>query len=100
MTSSKSQPPVLSNTLRDFALLRVSNVDVSPLLPAETSTRAAIERPELSRSAGSSHESVDEARAALKVYNNEKLQKSSPKCRRCRDNLTSERTVLRSVNFK
>ncbi|KAF9233498.1 hypothetical protein BU15DRAFT_53782 [Melanogaster broomeanus] len=88
MTSFRSKPLVLSNTLRDFALLRVSNVDVSSLLPAGTSTRAAIECPELSRSAGSSHESVDEVRAALKVYNNEKLQKSAPRCRRCRENLT------------
>ncbi|KAF9233502.1 hypothetical protein BU15DRAFT_53802 [Melanogaster broomeanus] len=93
--SSKSKPLALGNTLRDLALLRVSNVDLSSFLPVETSTSAATESPEVSVSAARSHEFVDEARAALKVYNSGELQKKRAEVQKVQGELDE---VLRGLS--
>lgn len=76
MSSSKSKPLPLSDTLRDLALLRASGVDFSNVLSQEASTRAnTTEPPKLLRSTERSHEFVNETRGALRVYNSGELQK-------------------------
>ncbi|KIJ67480.1 hypothetical protein HYDPIDRAFT_108256 [Hydnomerulius pinastri MD-312] len=73
--SSKSKPLALSDTLRDLALLRASDVDFSDLLPAETSTAVTPENLELLRFTERSHEFAAETRAALRIYNSGELQR-------------------------
>lgn len=76
MSSSKSKPLPLSDTLRDLALLRASGVDFSNVLSQEPSTRAnTTEPPEVLRSTERSHEFVNETRGALRVYNSGELQR-------------------------
>lgn len=72
MSSSKSKPLPLSETLRDLALLRASGVDFSSILQ-EPSTGASIT--ESSKSTERSHEFVNETRGALRVYNSGELQR-------------------------
>ncbi|KAF7362060.1 hypothetical protein MVEN_00551400 [Mycena venus] len=66
--SKDAKPLALSETLRDLALLRVSDLDVASLVPPqatqsskpETTTNATVEQ---------SYEFVRQARAAIKLYN-------------------------------
>lgn len=76
MSSSKSKPLPLGDTLRDLALLRASGVDFSSVLSQEPSTGAHTpESSELLRSTERSHEFVNETRGALRVYNSGELQR-------------------------
>lgn len=74
MSSSKSKPLPLSDTLRDLALLRASGVDFSTILSQEPAPNTA-ESAELSRSTEKSQEFVNETRGALRVYNSGELQR-------------------------
>lgn len=76
MSSSKSKPLLLSDTLRDLALLRASSVDFSSVLFQQPSSDAnTTESSELERSTERSHEFVSETRGALRVYNSGELQR-------------------------
>ncbi|KAG8213512.1 hypothetical protein J3R82DRAFT_10144 [Butyriboletus roseoflavus] len=76
MSSSKSKPLLLSDTLRDLALLRASSVDLSSILSQEPSSGASTtESSELLMSTERSYEFVNETRGALRVYNSGELQK-------------------------
>lgn len=76
MSSSKSKPLPLSDTLRDLALLRASGVDFSRVLSQEPSTATnTTESSEVLGSTERSHEFVNEARGALRVYNSGELQR-------------------------
>ncbi|KII92239.1 hypothetical protein PLICRDRAFT_465922 [Plicaturopsis crispa FD-325 SS-3] len=58
--SAQQKPFPLGDTLRDLALLRASDIDLSSLVPAKTTppTDASVER---------SYEFVKEARAAIRI---------------------------------
>ncbi|KAG6378359.1 hypothetical protein JVT61DRAFT_14084 [Boletus reticuloceps] len=76
MSSSKSKPLPLSDTLRDLAILRTSGVDFSSILSQEYSPEANTTKSvELSNATERSHEFVNETRGALKVYNSGELQR-------------------------
>lgn len=76
MSSSKSKPLPLSDTLRDLALLRASGVDFATVLSQEPPITAnTTESSELVRSTERSHEFVNETRGALRVYNSGELQR-------------------------
>ncbi|KAF5386019.1 hypothetical protein D9615_002401 [Tricholomella constricta] len=67
-----SKPLTLSNTLRDLALLRVSDIDTSALLPSQKHSTSAADLPAdhpLNESVDSSYIFVKEARTALKIHN-------------------------------
>ncbi|KAF7375987.1 hypothetical protein MSAN_00013300 [Mycena sanguinolenta] len=73
--SKDAKPLPLSATLRDLALLRVSSLDVASLVPAQptqsskpdAATAAAVEL---------SYEFVQQARAAIRLYNREEVERT------------------------
>ncbi|KIP06424.1 hypothetical protein PHLGIDRAFT_30487 [Phlebiopsis gigantea 11061_1 CR5-6] len=71
MTSNTS-PLSLNDTLRDLALLRACDVDLSSALPQE---KMAAEPTEVDKSVDRSYEFAREARAALKLMNREEIEK-------------------------
>lgn len=74
--SSKAKPLALSDTLRDLALLRVSDVDLDSLLPPEKSTNTSATgtstgtgEDDVDSSVKDSYEYASEARKAIKLLN-------------------------------
>lgn len=72
--SSKAKPLALSDTLRDLALLRVSDVDLDSLLPLDTSaattdTSTGADKDNVDSSVRNSYEFASEARKAIKLLN-------------------------------
>lgn len=70
-SKSKEKPLALSSTLQDLALLRVSDVDLSSLLPNSTTanTKLTSDLTEVDESVQQSYEFAREARSALKIHN-------------------------------
>lgn len=95
MSSSKSKPLPLSDTLRDLALLRASSVDFSGILAQEPSFGAhTTESSELSRSTQTSHEFVNETRGALRIYNSGELQRKHAEIQKVQGELDEVRKGL------
>lgn len=69
-SSKDVKPFALGDTLRDLALLRASDVDLSALVPsnAEESSTNDINN-EVEKAVESSYDFVREARAAIKIHN-------------------------------
>jgi hypothetical protein len=65
MATTKTKPFPLGNTLRDLALLRASEIDISGLLPTTMNTNHAT----FDGAVEESYELVREARKALKIQN-------------------------------
>lgn len=70
--ASKANPLPLSDTLRDLALLRSCDIDLSTLLPSVSSTSAP-DASEADALVARSYEFVREARAALRIMNREQV---------------------------
>ncbi|PBK95673.1 hypothetical protein ARMGADRAFT_990798 [Armillaria gallica] len=69
-TSTKDSKPLpLSDTLHDLALLRVSDVDLSALVPS--SSNATSTDTDVGRSVQWSHDFIQSARSALKLRDTE-----------------------------
>ena len=74
--SSKSKPLPLSDTLRDLALLRVSDLELSSLIPTSSPDASAkdldhhdAERNVIDSSVKRSYEFAQEARKAIRILN-------------------------------
>ncbi|KAI6044650.1 hypothetical protein EDC04DRAFT_2641445 [Pisolithus marmoratus] len=80
MPADRSKPLALADTLRDLALLRASNVDLSDLIPDRN--MSVTEDPEVLKSVESSHEFVAETRTALRVYNSGDMQRKNVEIQR------------------
>ncbi|KAG6333361.1 hypothetical protein ID866_5726 [Astraeus odoratus] len=93
MVSQKSKPLALPDTLRDLALIRASDIDLSAIVPNKDST--APDDPEVFQSTQSSHEFVAETRAALRAYNSGELQKKNSELRKVQAELEE---VLRGLS--
>lgn len=63
-----SKPLSLGDTLRDLALLRASDVDLSSLLPVSSLTTSDSSKAESNVSVQRSYEFVREARTAIKMH--------------------------------
>ena len=87
------KPFALPDTLRDLALIRASDIDLSILLPNEN--RRASDEPEVSKSITQSHEFVGETRAALRAYSSGDLQKKNVEIQRVQTELEE---VLRGLS--
>ncbi|ETW80964.1 hypothetical protein HETIRDRAFT_102028 [Heterobasidion irregulare TC 32-1] len=73
-SKSKSNPFALEDTLRDLALLRVSDLDLSSLLTATTSPKTPVQpegQSEVDISVELSYEFAREARKAIQIQNRE-----------------------------
>lgn len=66
--SSKSKPLQLSDTLRDLALLRASELDLASLLP-KISEAVTTPADEIESSVGASYAFVSEARKTIRILN-------------------------------
>ncbi|KAJ7072461.1 hypothetical protein C8F01DRAFT_1104068 [Mycena amicta] len=72
MSGKEAKPLSLNATLRDLALLRVSEVDLSSTLPAPLTPTTGTTDSTLTRS----YEFVAEARAAMKLHNKGDVEKA------------------------
>ncbi|KIM54400.1 hypothetical protein SCLCIDRAFT_1221998 [Scleroderma citrinum Foug A] len=93
MAQQKSKPLALPDTLRDLALIRASDIDLSALLPDEN--QRAADEPEVSNSIMQSHKFVAETRAALRAYSSGDLQKKNAEIQRVQTELAD---VLRGLS--
>lgn len=75
MPVEKSKPLALADTLRDLALIRASNVDLSNLIPDRNT--GVTEDPGVLKSVELSREFVAETRAALREYNSGDVQRKN-----------------------
>ena len=87
--SSNEKPLPLSDTLRDLALLRASEIDLASCIPVSTSKET---EPEKELSVVRSHEFVEEARAALRILNRGVVDKEGAKIDELRNDL--EETII------
>lgn len=85
--STKANPLPLNETLRDLALLRSCDVDLSTLIPPNASTAAEAEQSEADATVERSFEFVKEARAALKIMNREEVEKQGSRVEEIRSTL-------------
>ena len=82
--ASKTSPLSLNDTLRDLALLRACDVDLTSVLPSESNTA---EKSEVDDTVERSYEFVREARAALKVLNRGEVDKQGNRVENVRRSL-------------
>lgn len=82
--SSKTSPLSLNDTLRDLALLRACDVDLTDTLDTKS---VAEQKSESDTSVDRSYEFVHEARAALKVLNRGEVEKQGTRVEEIRSNL-------------
>ncbi|KAI0093136.1 hypothetical protein BDY19DRAFT_922258 [Irpex rosettiformis] len=76
LMATKANPLPLGETLRDLALLRSCDIDLSTLLSANKSTTTlAADQSEVDGTVERSYEFVREARAALKILNRDEVEK-------------------------
>jgi uncharacterized lipoprotein YajG len=73
--ATKPSPLPLNETLRDLALLRSCDVDLSNLIPTNTSATTTAEQSDADTTVSRSYEFVRETRAALKILNREQVEK-------------------------
>jgi hypothetical protein len=92
--TSKHKPLALSDTLRDLALLRVSDVNLSTLLPATSSDSAQAatssddtDRAAVDSSVSRSYEFATEARKAIKILNRGDVESQGTKIENVRRQL-------------
>jgi hypothetical protein len=90
--SSKTKPLPLSETLRDLALLRVSDLDLSTLLPASSSTQPATtpddsHKATIDSSVSRSFEFAVEARKAIRILNRGDVDSQGSKVENIRSQL-------------
>ncbi|KAJ6497880.1 hypothetical protein C8R45DRAFT_1072325 [Mycena sanguinolenta] len=73
--SKDAKPLSLSATLRDLALLRVTSLDVGSLVPTQPNQSS---KPDAATAAAveSSYEFVQQARAAIRLYNREEVERT------------------------
>ncbi|KAK0476612.1 hypothetical protein IW261DRAFT_1339109 [Armillaria novae-zelandiae] len=69
MSNKDNKPLPLSDTLHDLALLRVSGVDLSGLVPSSSDATSA--DTDVGRSVHRSHDFIQSARSALKLRDTE-----------------------------
>ena len=82
--ASKAGPLSLNDTLRDLALLRACDVDLTAVLSRDS---ASPEQSEADKSVDRSYEFVQEARAALKLLNREEVGKQGGRVENIRSTL-------------
>lgn len=93
MSSSKlkAKPLPLSGTLRDLALLRVSDLDLSSFLPASTGTQQTSSEDtntkDIESSVLSSYKLATEARMAIKILNRGDVDAQGAKVEQVRNQL-------------
>ncbi|KIM91978.1 hypothetical protein PILCRDRAFT_132 [Piloderma croceum F 1598] len=99
--SSKSKPLPLSETLRDLALLRASDLDLSSLLPATSSasvqtatTADDSQRATIDHSVIRSYEFAVEARKTIRIFNLGDIDSQGSKVENARSQLED---VLRGL---
>ncbi|KAL4248024.1 hypothetical protein ABKN59_002402 [Abortiporus biennis] len=80
---SKPNPLPMSETLRDLAMLRVSEIDFSSLLPSDENTMDTSSQTDQDKKVDDivekSFEFVKEARAAIKIQNRGDVEKEGAK---------------------
>lgn len=82
--TSKTNPLPLDKTLRDLAVLRATDVDLAEILP---DPGPQSDKSEVLRSVERSYELVKEARNALKMYNQGKVDKQGERLEAVRGEL-------------
>ena len=92
--TSKPSPLPLKDTLRDLALLRACDIDLSSVLPQDT---ASSQPSETDKSVDRSHEFVREARAALKLLNRGEVDEQGARVEDVRSTLED---VVRGLDAK
>lgn len=80
----KSNPLPLDETLRDLAVLRATDVDLSELLPQSVPLDS---ESDVYHSVDKSYEFVKEARDAMKMYNRGKVEKQGERVEELRSKL-------------
>ena len=99
--STKTNPLPLKETLRDLALLRSCDVDLSALIPTSASEATpANERSEADATVERSYEFVKEARAALKILNREEVVKQGGRVEDIRSTLDDVAQGLDAADSK
>ena len=77
---SRSNPLPLEDTLRDLALLRACDIDLSSLVPdPQSRAREGSANTDVETSVDRSYEFVKQGRAALKILNREEVEKQGNK---------------------
>ena len=82
--ASKASPLSLNDTLRDLALLRACDIDLSTILSHDS---VSPEKSEADKSVDRSYEFAHEARAALKLLNREEVEKQGGRVENIRSTL-------------
>lgn len=102
MSSSKPNPLPLGDVLRDLAVLRASDVDLSDgtSFPDAESADSANEADGIRKSVEQSYQFVREAREALKVHQRGDLDKQGGKVDTVRNQLEELRDGARDDNNK
>ncbi|KAF7966679.1 hypothetical protein HWV62_37512 [Athelia sp. TMB] len=86
--SSKTKPLPLSETLRDLALLRASDVDLTALLPKSSSPApSATQDNDIESSVGASYDFASEARQAIRILNRGDIDTQGGKVEQVRSGL-------------
>ncbi|KAL4074339.1 hypothetical protein J3A83DRAFT_4092284 [Scleroderma citrinum] len=93
MAQQRLKPLALADTLRDLALIRASDIDLSAVISDQNSR--PLDDPEVAKSTVQSHEFVAETRAALRAYNSGDLQKKNVELQRVQAELEE---VLRGLS--
>jgi hypothetical protein len=73
--SNKPNPLPLSETLRDLALLRAADLDLSTLLPSESTSAAVAESTPAEESTARSYEFVKEGRVTVRLLDRGEVDK-------------------------
>jgi len=84
-TSKDKQPLPLADTLRDLALLRASDIDLSSLVPDNNGGASSADTN--AKSVSRSYEFVKEARAALRVQSKGDLDRQGERVEQVREGL-------------
>jgi chaperonin cofactor prefoldin len=82
--TSKSNPLPLNETLRDLAVLRATDADLAEILP---NLLVEGDKSEVLQSVEKSYELVKEARDALRMYNQGKVEKQGERLEEVRERL-------------
>lgn len=95
-----SKPFPLEKSLRDLALLRASEVDITSFLPAAGAPNGAISRSQSSAEAtvDESFEFVREARLALKIYHRDEVESQGSRVEEARSKLEDLLSGLQASN--
>ena len=96
--ATKANPLPLNETLRDLALLRSCDVDLSSLLPKDANATTPTQQSDADTTVERSYEFVREARAALKILNRDEVEKQGGRVESIRSTLDDVAQGLEDAN--